>query len=48
MPGVINIRVTLDSNVFISAIKENEEYSKDCRELLNLYHARDALSEILK
>ena len=35
MPGVINTRVTLDSNVFISAIKENEEFSKDCREILN-------------
>ena len=28
-------RVTLDSNVLISAVKENEEYSKDCRETLN-------------
>ncbi len=28
-------RVTLDSNVLISAVKENEEYSKDCREILN-------------
>jgi predicted nucleic acid-binding protein len=36
MPGVINTRVTLDSNVFISAIKENEEFSEDCREILNL------------
>jgi hypothetical protein len=30
MPEVINIRVTLDSNVLISAVKENERYSKDC------------------
>ena len=29
-------RVTLDSNVLISAIKENEKYSKDCKELLSL------------
>ncbi len=36
MPGVINTRVTLDSNVLISAIKENEPYSKDCREILSL------------
>ncbi|PWB56163.1 MAG: hypothetical protein C3F06_01335 [Candidatus Methanoperedenaceae archaeon] len=28
-------RVTLDSNVLISAVKENEEYSKDCIEILN-------------
>jgi len=28
-------RVTLDSNVFISAVKENERYSKECREILN-------------
>lgn len=35
MPEVINTRVTLDSNVFISAIKENEEFSKDCREILS-------------
>jgi len=35
MPEAINTRVTFDSNVFISAIKENEEFSKDCRELLN-------------
>ncbi len=33
----INInRVTLDSNVLISAIKENEQYSKKCKELLSL------------
>jgi len=35
MPEAINIRVTLDSNVFISAIKENEEFSKDCSEILS-------------
>jgi len=29
-------RVTLDSNVLISAIKENEQYSKNCKELLSL------------
>lgn len=36
MPEAINNRVTLDSNVFISAIKENEKYSKGCIEILNL------------
>ena len=35
MPEAINTRVTLDSNVFIAAIKENEEFSKDCSEILN-------------
>ena len=35
MPEVIDKRVTLDSNVLISAVKENEEFSKDCREILN-------------
>lgn len=29
-------RVTLDSNVLISAVKENEKYSSDCKELLSL------------
>ncbi|MCZ7384749.1 MAG: hypothetical protein O8C63_08380 [Candidatus Methanoperedens sp.] len=31
-----NNRVTLDSNVLISAVKENEKYSRDCKELLSL------------
>lgn len=31
-----NNRVTLDSNVLISAVKENEKYSRDCKHLLNL------------
>ncbi len=31
-----NNRVTLDSNVLISAVKENEKYSSDCKELLSL------------
>ncbi len=36
MAGVIeNIRVTLDSNVLISAVKKNEEYSRDCSEILS-------------
>lgn len=35
MPGVINTRVTLDSNVLISAVKENEKYSRECSEILN-------------
>lgn len=35
MPGVINTRVTLDSNVLISAVKENEEYSKVCGDILS-------------
>ena len=34
MPGVIK-RATLDSNVFISAVKENEAYSEECREILS-------------
>jgi hypothetical protein len=25
-------RITLDSNVLISAVKENEKYSSDCKE----------------
>lgn len=36
MPEVIDTRVTLDSNVLISAVKENEEFSKVCSEILNL------------
>jgi len=36
MPGVTNTRVTLDSNVLISAVKENEPYSKECIEILSL------------
>jgi|GEM_PF-351165 len=35
MRGVINTRVTLDSNVLISAVKKNEEYSKECSEILS-------------
>lgn len=35
MPGVINTRVTLDSNVLISAVKENEKYSRECSEILS-------------
>ncbi len=35
MRGVINRRVTLDSNVLISAVKKNEEYSKECSEILS-------------
>ena len=35
MPGVINTRVTLDSNVLISAVKENEKYSGECSEILS-------------
>jgi predicted nucleic acid-binding protein len=35
MPGVIKTRVTLDSNVLISAVKENEEYSRECTEILS-------------
>ncbi len=31
-----NNRVTLDSNVLISAVKKNEKYSKDCKDLLRL------------
>ncbi len=31
-----NNRVTLDSNVLISAVTENEKYSSDCKELLSL------------
>ncbi len=31
-----NNRVTLDSNVLISAVKENEKYSRECKELLSL------------
>ncbi len=34
MPGAINTRVTLDSNVLISAVKGNEKYSEDCREII--------------
>ena len=35
MQGVINTRVTLDSNVLISSVKKNEEYSKECSEILS-------------
>lgn len=35
MPGVINTRVTLDSNIFISAVKESEKYSQECGEILS-------------
>jgi predicted nucleic acid-binding protein len=34
MRGAINTKVTLDSNVLISAVKKNEEYSKECSEIL--------------
>ncbi len=34
MPGAINTRVTLDSNVLISAVKGREKYSEDCREII--------------
>lgn len=34
MPGAINTRVTLDSNVLISAVKGKEKYSEDCREII--------------
>ncbi len=33
MPEAINNRATLDSNVFISAIKKNEKYSEECIEI---------------
>jgi hypothetical protein len=36
MPEVIDKRVTLDSNVLICAVKENEKFCNDCREILNL------------
>ncbi|HEY9205926.1 MAG TPA: PIN domain-containing protein [Candidatus Methanoperedens sp.] len=36
MVEAINTRVTLDSNVLISAVKENEEYSKECMGIINL------------
>ena len=35
MPEAINTRVTLDSNVLISAVKENEKYSRECSEILS-------------
>lgn len=36
MAEAINIRITLDYNVLISAVKKNEEYSKDGMEIINL------------